>query len=203
MRSRFVTETFTCSANQRQSETLPEVRGSPPSYRSSRERSPDVFCFHAQRCSHLAEPLVFISQQSDGVRDILGAAQIRTLDLWLVVGRTLCEFESHGCPTLVLGLPNTTPTSEIRVHVIIAHRRFSGQEDVRARESAIEDLKLRLFNQNLPACEWLDGVATQSFAAESICYKPTAEASACAQLTTRLGALGLDVIVDEDFICPQ
>jgi hypothetical protein len=104
MRSRLVPETFTCSANQRQSETRPQVRGSPPSYRFSRqERSPDVLSFHAQRCSHLAEPVVFISQQSDGVRDILGAAQIQMLDLWLVVGRTLCEFvESHRCPTLVL-----------------------------------------------------------------------------------------------------
>jgi hypothetical protein len=56
---------------------------------------------------------------------------------------------------------------------------------------------------NLSACEWLDGVATEGFAAESFCYKRTAQASARSQLTARLGALGLDVIVDEDFICPQ
>ncbi len=69
-----------------------QAGGRTPSYRfSRRKRSTDVLSFHAQRCSHLAEPVVFISQKSDGVRDILGAARAQMLDLWLVVGRTLCD----------------------------------------------------------------------------------------------------------------
>jgi hypothetical protein len=60
-------------------------------------------------------------------------------------------------------------------------------------ESSMEDLE----------CSILITWNLSGFAAESFCYKRTAQASVRSQLTVRLGALGLDVIVDEDFICPQ
>lgn len=96
---------FTCDSR---GEAEAPVKGSGQQSRRfrRRKRSPDILSLHTQRYGHLAQSVVLVFQQDDGIcdavggiRNILDAAQIRVLNPRKIIGRMLCKFKPHReCP---------------------------------------------------------------------------------------------------------
>jgi hypothetical protein len=117
-----------------------------------RQRAADVLSLRAQQCSHPTKPVVFISQQCNGVGDVLNAAQIEMPDLRLAVGRRSFEFHSvaHTLALAFLRLHRVStfgcPKQNQKLHVVATNRRILGQEDVRPSESFSVDPELQHSN---------------------------------------------------------